>query len=236
MTTLYEHGTLASLMAGNFEGTLSLKELLKHGSIGVGTFNDLDGEGIILDGHVYQAESSGKINEITDLEQKVPFASVHFPEQGEKIELNNTDIKVIEDELPRKFNLRNVFAAVKLHGELSYLHTRIAPKQEKPYPSFLEVSKDQPEFTYENVSGTIIGYYAPAIFDTVTAGGWHLHFLSDDRQIGGHLLDFKSKKLVGNLEVFETFEQHFPIYNQEFRNGKVNLDTLRQDIASSEKA
>ena len=59
ISTLYEHGTLASLMAGNMAGTITLEDLLKHGSTGIGTFDGLDGEVIILDGEVYQAVSDG---------------------------------------------------------------------------------------------------------------------------------------------------------------------------------
>lgn len=234
MTVLYEHGTLASLMAGNFDGTISLKKLLSHGNQGVGTFAGLDGEVIILDGKVYQALSSGKVNEISDVTQKLPFASVHFPEAGKKLTLEKANLEIVNEEIPKKYELQNVFAAIKLQGKFSKIHTRIAPKQEKPYPSLLAVSKAQPEFNYSDVVGTIIGYYAPAIFNTVTAGGWHLHFISDDRKIGGHLLEFEGRNLQGNLEIFDTLEQHFPIDNQEFRQGQVNLETLQKDIAASE--
>lgn len=234
MTVLYEHGTLASLMAGNFDGTITLNELLSHGNQGVGTFAGLDGEVIILEGHVYQAVSSGKVNEITDLSEELPFASVHFPKPGEELMLEKADFKFINEKIPKKYELQNVFAAIRLRGKFSKIHTRIAPKQEKPYPSLLAVSKEQAEFEYTNVTGTVVGYYAPAIFNTVTAGGWHLHFISDDRQIGGHLLEFEGENLQGNLEIFDTLEQHFPINNQEFRKGKVNLETLQKDIAASE--
>lgn len=234
MTVLYEHGTLASLMAGNFDGTITLDELLSHGNQGVGTFAGLDGEVIILDGHVYQAVSSGKVNEITDLSEELPFASVHFSKPGEELTLEKADFEFINEKIPEKYELQNVFAAIRLRGKFSKIHTRIAPKQEKPYPSLLAVSKEQAEFEYTNVTGTVVGYYAPAIFNTVTAGGWHLHFISDDRQIGGHLLEFEGENLQGNLEIFDTLEQHFPINNQEFRKGKVNLETLQKDIAASE--
>ena len=234
MTVLYEHGTLASLMAGNFDGTITLNELLSHGNQGVGTFAGLDGEVIILEGHVYQAVSSGKVNEITDLSEELPFASVHFPKPGEELMLEKADFKFINEKIPKKYELQNVFAAIRLRGKFSKIHTRIAPKQEKPYPSLLAVSKEQAEFEYTNVTGTVVGYYAPAIFNTLTAGGWHLHFISDDRQIGGHLLEFEGENLQGNLEIFDTLEQHFPINNQEFRKGKVNLETLQKDIAASE--
>ena len=48
MTTVYSHGTLATLMAGNLGGTISLGELLQHGSMGLGTFDGFDGEVLYL--------------------------------------------------------------------------------------------------------------------------------------------------------------------------------------------
>lgn len=234
MNTLYEHSTLASLMAGNFDGTISLKELLKHGSYGLGTFSGLDGEVIILNNEVYQAISSGKVNHITDLNTKLPFASVHFPKNLKQLDPENVNFDYVNKTLVKQEKLGNVFAAIQLKGTFTRLHTRIAPKQDKPYPSLLEVAQNQPEFNYENISGTIIGYYAPAIFGTVTAAGWHLHFISDDRQIAGHLLDFESEKLSGNLEIFDTLDQHFPVNNTEFRNSKVDLSSVQEGIEKSE--
>ncbi len=236
MTTLYEHSTLASLMAGNFDGTITLKELLTHGSYGLGTFTGLDGEVIILNNEVYQATSSGKVNHITDMSTKLPFASVHFPDNLQELNSENVDFNYVNKKLVEEKKLQNVFAAIQLKGAFSFLHTRIAPKQEKPYPSLLEVAQKQPEFNYENISGTIIGYYAPAIFGSVTASGWHLHFIRDDRQIAGHVLDFKAEKLSGNLEIFDNLMQHFPVNDLDFRDSHVDLASVKEGIEKSEGA
>ena len=53
--TMYQVATLQSLMVGNYDGFVSVGELRKHGDIGVGTFERIDGEMIVLDGTVYQA-------------------------------------------------------------------------------------------------------------------------------------------------------------------------------------
>ncbi len=68
----------AALMAGNFDGTITVSDLLKHGSMGIRTFTGLDGEVVILNNEVYQAVSSGQVNHITDMDATMPFASVHF--------------------------------------------------------------------------------------------------------------------------------------------------------------
>jgi acetolactate decarboxylase len=234
ITTLYEHGTLASLMAGNFAGTVKVGDLLKHGSTGIGTFDGLDGEVIIINNDVYQAVSSGKVNYITDMNAMMPFASVHFPQDLQALSLTDVDFAQLNGNFVQEHKLGNVFAFLQLSGQFDHVKIRIAPKQAKPYPSLLEVAQQQPEFTKDHVTGTILGYYAPEIFGTITAAGWHLHFISDDRQFAGHLLSFTAPKLAGNFEIFDNLEQHLPVEDQEFRDSTVDMSTLREGIAKSE--
>lgn len=221
-------------MAGNMAGTITLADLLKHGSTGIGTFDGLDGEVIILDGEVYQAVADGTVNHVTDMGATMPFASVHTPADLATISMTDVDFNALNGAFVHQHELQNVFAALRLTGTFDHVKVRIAPKQEPPYPSLLEVAQGQPTFTRDQVAGTIIGYYAPAIFGSVTAAGWHLHFLSDDRQFAGHLLEFNAPTLAGDLQIFETLEQHLPVADQAFRRGQVDLATLRDGIAQSE--
>lgn len=234
ITTLYEHGTLASLMAGNFAGTVKVGDLLKHGSTGIGTFTGLDGEVVIINNDVYQAVSSGKVNHITDMDATMPFASVHFPANQHELSLTDVDFAKLNGQFVKEQQLTNVFAFLQLSGSFDHVKIRIAPKQEKPYPTLLQVAQNQPEFTRDHVTGTILGYYAPEIFGTITAAGWHLHFISDDRQFAGHLLAFNASDLNGSFEIFDNLEQHLPVENKEFRESTVDMSSLREGIAKSE--
>ena len=89
-------------------------------------------------------------------------------------------------------------------------------------------------FSRDQVKGTIIGYYAPEIFGSVTAAGWHLHFISDDRQFAGHLLEFSAPQATGDLQVFDMLDQHLPVADRAFRQSEVDLASLRAGIAESE--
>lgn len=221
-------------MAGNFAGTITVGNLLKHGSTGIGTFDGLDGEVVILNNAVYQAVASGRVNHITDMDATMPFAAVHFPQKPQPLTLTDVDFARVNHDLVAARRLGNVFAFLQLHGAFERVKTRIAPKQEQPYPTLLEVAQHQPEFSATDITGTVLGYYAPAIFGTITAAGWHLHFISDDCQFAGHLLDFAAPELSGSLEVFDTLEQHLPIENRPFRESTVDMRTLREGIAQSE--
>lgn len=45
---LFQHGTLGALMAGLMNGTETIEQILKHGTLGLGTLHGLDGEVIFL--------------------------------------------------------------------------------------------------------------------------------------------------------------------------------------------
>ena len=77
--TLYQHGTLALLVPGLLDGTITMKELLKHGDTGIGTGEGLDGELIILDGVPYQVDHEGNVNVVND-DFTLTFANSHFDE------------------------------------------------------------------------------------------------------------------------------------------------------------
>ena len=52
---MYQVSTLQALMLGYSRAVISVSELLNHGNIGLGTFKDVDGEMIVLDGSCYRA-------------------------------------------------------------------------------------------------------------------------------------------------------------------------------------
>ncbi|MGX7051972.1 acetolactate decarboxylase [Leuconostoc palmae] len=233
MSSLYEHGTLAMLMGKQMQGTITVKDLLTHGDTGIGTLDGLNGEVIILNGEVYQAQSDGRVNLITDESVVMPFASVHFDKPTSTLNFSEVTANTLSQQL-RDEKLANVFAAVKFHGDFTKIHVRIAPKQNKPYPSLLEVASNQPEFEAKQISGTIMGYFAPQIFNGPTAAGWHLHFLSDDKKFAGHMLDFEAENISGTLQIFDSFIQHLPIENPEFRDMQLELEGLNAGIEASE--
>ena len=47
------------------------------------------------------------------------------------------------------------------------------------------------------VDGTLIGFWAPVYAGTVNIPGYHFHFVSDDRNLGGHVLGLET----GHLEI-----------------------------------
>src|SRR5262245_35153880 len=73
--SLFQVSTSGALVAGIYAGVVSVKSILEQGEFGLGTFANLDGEMVVLDGRVYQALSSGKVSEAAS-DVAVPFAVV----------------------------------------------------------------------------------------------------------------------------------------------------------------
>ncbi len=56
---IYQASTLQALALGYTKPVITVRELLEHGDTGLGTFEHVDGEMIILDGVCYQAKGNG---------------------------------------------------------------------------------------------------------------------------------------------------------------------------------
>jgi acetolactate decarboxylase len=58
--TLFQVSISGALVAGVYDREVSAKSILEHGDFGLGTFANLDGEMVILDGQVYQVQGTGR--------------------------------------------------------------------------------------------------------------------------------------------------------------------------------
>src|SRR6266478_3376056 len=74
-STLYQVSTATALVEGIYQGAVRVRTLREHGDLGLGTFENLDGEMMIVDGHFFQARSDGLVKEVDD-DVLCPFAVV----------------------------------------------------------------------------------------------------------------------------------------------------------------
>ena len=72
---LYQSSTMGALLDGIYDGDVTIAEVLRHGDFGLGTFNHLDGEMIILDGVCYHLRADGSATVAAGTE-RTPFAAV----------------------------------------------------------------------------------------------------------------------------------------------------------------
>ncbi|OPX61743.1 MULTISPECIES: acetolactate decarboxylase [unclassified Methanoregula] len=186
---LYQVSTIDALMQGVFDGIRPVKEIRRQGDFGIGTFDALDGEMIVLDGVVYQAKADGRIYPADD-RMTTPFATVTFFDQ-DRTEVTEQPMNLSEfsSAMERRLPTGNMIYAVRMHGTFPSVKVRAIPAQHKPFPTLAEASKNQSVYTYTNSTGTVVGFFTPVFFRGVNVAGYHLHFISDDKKTGGHILD-----------------------------------------------
>ncbi|NMB80108.1 MAG: acetolactate decarboxylase [Methanomicrobiales archaeon] len=186
---LYQVSTIDALVQGVFEGVQPVGELKKHGDFGIGTFDALDGEMIVLDGTVYQAKADGQIYPVPE-SLTTPFATVtHFSKDRSSTTTSPMNMSVFSSVMEKELPTGNMIYAVKMHGTFPAVKVRAIPAQQKPYPTLTEAAKNQSVYTLSDTTGTIVGFYTPVFFKSVNVPGYHLHYISDDLKTGGHILD-----------------------------------------------
>jgi len=186
---LFQTSTISALMDGAYDGDLTCGRLRRHGDFGLGTFDGLDGEMVVLDGRVWRVRADGAVRRAAD-GVKTPFAAVTFFDADrtasaeEPMSLQELTA-LIDGLLPTP----NVPYAVRVRGSFQYVKTRSVPRQSRPYRRLAEVVKQQPTFEFLAARGTLVGFRLPAYAGAgLNVPGWHLHFLTADRAGGGHVL------------------------------------------------
>ncbi|MEI8314766.1 MAG: acetolactate decarboxylase [Verrucomicrobiota bacterium] len=186
---LFQYATINSLLAGVFDGDMTIATLKHHGDFGIGTFNALDGEMLALDGQFYQIRSDGHVYPAPD-DMRTPFATVLFFHTARSLILTNiASLHALEQELDRQLPSPNAFHAFRLEVEIESAKTRSVPRQEKPYPTLADAARKQSVFEFQNKTGTLVGFRTPDFMQGLNVPGYHFHFLTADRQAGGHVLD-----------------------------------------------
>ena len=211
---MYQVSTLQALALGYTKTVITVGELLQNGDTGLGTFEDVNGEMIIMDGHCYRAASDGTVSE-ADPDTGVPFSAVARLLGERQFEMTDKqDIESIRRELTQRieehFGL-NSMHVVRIDGEFE----KVDARSEEPYRShhvtLKEVlDKKQTSFVFEHIRGSLVGVYFPDHMDGINMPGWHLHFLSEDRAKGGHVFNVIMKKGTVRLDKISRIEIDLP--------------------------
>jgi len=222
--TLFQYSTLATLLQGVYDGNLSIGALKEQGDFGLGTFNGLNGEMLMLDGVVYQVAADGIAREMSD-DVKMPFAAVTFFKADKTLKVYQIkSCAELEAYIDSKLATKNIAYAVKIEGEFSYVKTRSEPRQSKPYVKLVDVLENQIIFEFSNQKGTIVGFRLPSYMSPANAAGYHLHFLTEDKVGGGHLLDCQAKSVKIEIDYMHRWETLLP-YDSAFYEANITGET-----------
>ena len=176
---------------------------------------------------------TGRSRSIEDEQTLTPFACVtrYRPISHDELDQELT-YDAFLDWLVRLLPSPNLFYALRIEGEFAAIKARSVPKQEN-YRTLVEVAREQTLFQYENVSGTLVGFFTPTFMASLSVPGLHLHFLSADFRSGGHLLECRPRKVRAGVQFINRLELALPL-SLDYLTWDFRRD-IRQDLHQAER-
>ena len=207
--TLFQVAPIAALAQGVDDGNYTYGELKQQGNFGMGTFLNYDGEMVALNGQFYQMLADGHIKQVLD-DQIVPFADVtdFHPTISESLPTISSYAELAK-KLQASFANKNIPYAIKIDGVFKFVKLRAVRKQ-APRTRLANAAKNQVVFSFSNVKGTLVGFWVPEYLSGVAVTGLHLHFIDENHQLGGHVLDLSLSNGELSVEPLSNFNLYFP--------------------------
>jgi acetolactate decarboxylase len=230
---VYQTSLMSALLDGIYDGDTTVATLLEHGDFGLGTFNALDGEMLILDGVCYRMRVDGTVTpaEADDLS---PFAVVTEFVPSVSIRV---DTPVSRDEavalITERLQSANYLYAVRLTGEFEWVRVRAVQRQEKPYQPMSEAIRGEKTLEFGRSTGVVAGFRTPLYGQGIGVPGGHVHYIDAERGHGGHVLDFRL--LSGTIEICVGTDLHLELpLTAEFKDADLSPDDLADQIEQTE--
>lgn len=209
--TVYQSAPFEWLAGGGYNGTASFGEILEYGDTGLGTFDRLDGEMILVEGIAYRISIDGVVHPVEN-DMTSPFAEVTYfnPDLTIKLE-QRMNYSEIQNLIVERLQSGNTISTIRLDGKFSRVLTRSVPAQDCPYKPLDEViPAEQNVFPGTDIEGTAVGFYHPAYMKGVNVEGFHLHFINNERNYGGHLLDLTMESGTIAIDTEDSYTMMIP--------------------------
>ena len=199
-----------ALVAGLLDGAFDAQDVAASGDFGVGCGDALDGELVLVDGEMFVCRGSGAVERVPN-DARLPFAEVtaFAPTFTREITepIGEHDFELLVDSIVPSHNL---FYAVRVDGDFEWVSVREAQRQSLPYPGLADAVKNQHESLIETTTGTLLGFKGPDVFQGLSVADYHLHYITADRQLGGHSMDFVLTRGTLTIEAYASFTVTLP--------------------------
>lgn len=213
---MYQYSLVNALMSGVSSSGISVSALFEKGPastlVGLGTFNSVRGEMLLLDGACYQMLPGDRLN-VANANDECPFVTLsNF--QAEQTFANVTfNGKAELDKLLSQWcpQSGNAFLSYRMTGRFSQVKCRTVEGQEGSTETLTEVATKQVVEDYENIEGDIVGYRSPDYWQGLGVAGQHLHFINRDRSKGGHVLDLHAGEAGVEIQVAIIVDVHMEL-------------------------
>ena len=233
MARIRKFGSINMLTAGLFDGFVSIGTVSDAGDIGLGTFEGLDGEMVMLEDAVFRIGVDGAAQRVGP-EVTTPFAVVGAFDDPKSFEVEAcADWTSLEALLDQHLANPNRPAVIRIDGRFARVRARSVPGQFRPYTSLGEVAQRQTVFDLPGFQGTMVGFRFPRYLQALDVVGYHLHVVDDERSCGGHVLDVGIEQATVSIESAPGFEIILPD-DEAFRAAKL-VDDTHAEVQQAER-
>lgn len=204
--SLFTVGIGGGLIGGLYDGFYPYQSLKKHGNFGLGAPDKLDGELMIYQGKIYKTQHTGKTSLVDDRDS-TSFAMVNFFHADKKLfPAAGMDKTALFHYLDSVLVNVNGMYAIHISGKFKAIKTRaFPPVKAHQHTPLAEMLTLQRFFEYKDCAGDLIGYRLPYFMDNTNISGYHFHFLSAQKDAGGHIIDLKTDNIVIEIEQLDSY-------------------------------
>jgi len=232
---LYVSEPVIDLLDGLLQGERSVGHALSHGCFGLGTLSQLDGEVVVLDSVAYHQGPEGSTKRLTGHEIS-PFMTVtRFDRtQARQFDLEPTgDYKQLQEQISAKFRSQNLVYAILIEGSFPYVQSRAVCKQEGRV-RLKTAAQHQVVSEQRDMEGHLVGFWFPTFAgSSINVPGFHFHFLSAEKDHGGHVLELKMERGKAWLLEIHRAQVDFP-FREEYLESELDTKQASGDLAAAE--
>lgn len=220
---------MSALMSGAASSGVPLSHIHERGNHGLGTFKGLEGEMVILDGHMYQMKSDGSVTPNLERDHGdwiSPFAMTTFFNPAITINVTFSSKSELAAKISALFpRSHNYFLSFRIDGVFEQVGVRTVGGQISPHEKLTDVGKRQSTHNFSSMKGSIIGFRTPEYFQGISVAGDHMHLISEDRKFGGHLQACQaSSEVTLSAATNYHFNVEFPDHDEEFSEADLVVD------------
>lgn len=229
---LYQYSILSALMHGICREGTTVAKLLTHGDHGLGTISGLNGEIIIVDKEVYHFLPDGNLRQVEPADI-IPFAMITRFEPTFIKHSTSLDMSTISKQLsPLLPASQNSFLSIRVDALFTRVTFRVIPAQSKARESLSDLAKRQELHHTTHSRGALVGFWSPGFTSGFSVAGFHLHFLSEDRAQGGHVMEFDAEDVILRAAAINKYNVEFPA-SGEFQDEPIG-EVLVGDLHAAE--
>ena len=186
--TVRQVGTYGYLSSPDYTGLMSARVAAAGLTLGLGTWDRLDGELVLVGGTLYRVGTDGTPTVVDDDRTTPFFEGIDFHPTASGPVAPGTTCANLGARINEVAGTASGLIAVRVRGTFSDLQARSVSAQPLPYPTLATAVAGQTVFPLPGRRAVLVGFWSGPQYAGVAAPGLHLHGVTADRTAGGHVL------------------------------------------------